>query len=319
MNTNDLQSETTQVKTQILNKLLELTEAMLQGSPTGRVITDFDNELITKIADNLNRFADKVELGNVGQDYDQEQTVNTFIEVISSFANLDFKQKLTISERGTIMDAIATGINVLGDELERSTASKQELEIERNRLNEAQAIAKLGNWELDISSLHLTWSKEAGRIFELEHTPGSKLYEAFREKIHPEDIARIDSSIKEAVEKGKGFALEHRMICNDGSIKYIHGIGEIVKNDKTDGVLLKGTIQDITERKMIEEALNKAKEYAEEANSAKSQFLANMSHEIRTPLNGILGLTQVMLGDDITETHRGYLETINNSGKIYPT
>src|SRR6185295_16442613 len=104
----DIQAETTQVKTQILNRLLELTEAMLHGDYSGRMLSDFDDEIITKIADNLNRFADKGQINAIGEDYSQEQTVNTFIEVISSFANLDFKQKLPISENGTVMDAIAT-------------------------------------------------------------------------------------------------------------------------------------------------------------------------------------------------------------------
>ena len=110
----DIQPETTRVKTQILNKLLELSNAMLHGDYSRRMLTDFDDEVITKIADNLNRFADKAQLNAIGEDYNQEQTITTFIEVISSFANLDFKQKLPISENGTIMDAIATGINILG-------------------------------------------------------------------------------------------------------------------------------------------------------------------------------------------------------------
>ena len=310
-----IKTETTQVKTEILNKLLELTEAMLRGDYTRRMLTDFDDDVITKIADNLNRFADKGQINANGEDYNQEQTVNTFIEVISSFANLDFKQKLPISENGTVMDAIATGINILGDELEQSTASKQELEIERNRLNEAQAIAKVGSWELDTSSCHLRWSTEAYRIFELEKLPANLLFEASSKKVHPDDLDMVDHAFRNAIEKGEGLVLEHRIICNDGSIKYILCIGESIKDNKAPYLSYKGTIQDITERKMIEDTLKKAKEYAEEANSAKGQFLANMSHEIRTPLNGILGLTEIMLGEEVSKGHRKYLQMIGSSGK----
>jgi signal transduction histidine kinase len=312
MKIGDVQTETTQVNTQILNKLLALSQALLNGEYSARMATDFNDEITTKIADNLNKIADKLQLNTV-EENTQDQTVNTFIEVISSFANLDFKQKLPISDNGTIMDAIATGINILGDELEQSTASKQELEMERNRLNEAQAIAKIGSWELDIASFHLRWSNEAYRIFELEHLPVDQLYHAYRQKIHPEDISRFDALINGVIVKNEGFELEYRVTSEDRSTKYVHCIGEIVKNGKA--IFLKGTIQDITERKIVEEKLKKAKEYAEEANTAKSLFLANMSHEIRTPLNGILGLTQIMLEEEENEVHRGYLETINNSGK----
>lgn len=83
------------------------------------------------------------------------------------------------------------------------------------------------------------------------------------------------------------------------------------QNGRTFNVL--ETNNDITGRKLAEEASRKAKVEAEEANRAKSEFLANMSHEIRTPMNAIMGMTHLALRANPTPDQRGYLKKIGNA------
>ncbi len=109
--------------------------------------------------------------------------------------------------------------------------------------------------------------------------------------------------------------IEYPFVKKDGTQIWCSVSGTpLDESDLSKGIIW--TLQDVTERKMAEEAIIAAKEEAEEANIAKSRFLANMSHEIRTPMNAILGLSQVMLNSDLKPKEHDYLQKIYGSSKM---
>jgi|WetSurMetagenome_2_1015567.scaffolds.fasta_scaffold00502_16 PAS domain S-box-containing protein len=128
--------------------------------------------------------------------------------------------------------------------------------------------------------------------------------------LHPEDRER---AVKQIIEEGylEGFEIEVQR--KDGTRFWVSMNTRIVQDE--DGMHFDGTVEDITKRKRAEDMLRAAKEVAEAATKSKTDFLANMSHEIRTPMNAVIGMTCLLLDEDLTEKQKEYLETIRSSGE----
>jgi hypothetical protein len=164
--------------------------------------------------------------------------------------NNEVMQIYTLGELATVtvegkdeLSRLATAIN---DMLKRILKSE-------SSLAEAQRITHLGNWDWDIAENNFHCSDEIYRIFGI--TPQSIMpsYELFLNYVHPEDRHLVAGAINKAMSEHRVYSVEHRIIQQDGTIRYIHTQGEMLCDQQGQITHIIGTLQDITERKLTEE------------------------------------------------------------------
>ncbi len=153
----------------------------------------------------------------------------------------------------------------LADEQLRKSEQEQrflakQLEIERMRLAEAQAIAKVGSWDRNLLTGIATWSEEAYLIFEVEKGGVGTTHEEFLEFVHPDDREMVRNTFAKSLKELSGGSFDHRLLMPDGRIKYVRELWRVQCDENGKAIRAYGTTQDITESKLAEEELRTSKE-----------------------------------------------------------
>lgn len=140
-----------------------------------------------------------------------------------------------------------------------------ELRVSKARLEEAERIAGVGNWYWDFSTGEGQWSGQVYRIFGVDQAEYEPTYEAFVSRVHPEDRASIERTIRECLETRSSYSSEHRILWPDGTVRFLEERAEVVESAGGELLGMRGTVLDITERRRVEEELRQSKERLEEA------------------------------------------------------
>jgi PAS domain S-box-containing protein len=153
----------------------------------------------------------------------------------------------------------------LAEEALRASERRQhkiakQLETERARLIEAQAVAKVGSWEVGLPSLEITWSEQTHQIFETDSSHFQPTRPVFVEFIHPEDRAKVDATFQASLDKGAASNVEYRIVMADGRLKVLEEQWRVFCDEQGRPIRLMGTCRDITEQRRAEEALRRSEE-----------------------------------------------------------
>ena len=195
------------------------------------------------------------------------------------------------------------------DEIAERKKVEEELAKSRERLAEAQRIARIGNWDWNIRTNELHWSDESYRIFGLTSSEFGTTYDAFLQLVHPDDRNSLKKAVSEAL-YGKPYSIEHRVVLPDGSIRCVHEEGEVTFGENGEPIRMVGTVQDITEKKENEIRLLMSERLA-----ALGQIASGIAHEINNPLAAIAAcadgiMNRVRKGQIATEFFENYLDII---------
>lgn len=155
-----------------------------------------------------------------------------------------------------------------------------ELARTRRQFAEVQRLAHLGSWEWDVRADEVTWSDELYRLYGLAPGEFEATYEAFLERVHPDDRDMVDGTVKEAYGSAGSYSFEHRIVRPDGTVRWLHGRGRTVTDATGAVVRLHGVGIDITERKSLERF--------------HGELLANTAHALRTPITAVVAAARVL-------------------------
>jgi PAS domain S-box-containing protein len=173
----------------------------------------------------------------------------------------------------------------------------RELALSKAKLKEAQRLAKIGYWERDVVADRITWSEETTKIFGLSSPDGALNQTKLQELIYPDDRQIQEQALKEALQTGRSYDVQYRIVRPDGDMRFVHVWDEIEYDQSGKPVRMFGTVQDVSERKRAESLLKENEEKLRQAQAelarvsrvtVMGELATSIAHEVNQPLVGVV-------------------------------
>src|SRR5438067_7422986 len=135
------------------------------------------------------------------------------------------------------------------------------------QLRVAQEMAEFGIWEWDIPAGTVTWSGHLHTIYGTDPESFEPTYQAYLDRVHPDDRARVDALIQTAFEDHQSFEFDERIVRPDGTVRTLHSRGRVIVDLQDKPIRMVGVCQDMTEQRHADEAVRETAHRLSEAQS----------------------------------------------------